>query len=66
MYGVVQNNTVHLHPDNVCYCEAKSLHLAAIFSYLTLIFLNKLMVYGFVHQVYGVVSLDSMINSKSI
>ncbi len=33
----------------------------AIFSHLTLIFLNKLMMFGVVHQVYGVVSPDSVI-----
>ncbi len=38
----------------------KDLHLAAIFSHRTLIFLNKLMMYGVVQQVYGVVSPDSV------
>ncbi len=56
MYGVVLHNTVH-----VCYSAPKNLHLAAIYSHLTIIFLNKLMVYGVVQQVYGVVTPDSVI-----
>ena len=31
-----------------------------MFSHLTIIFLNKLMVYGVVQQVYGVVTLDTV------
>ncbi len=41
------------------YCGAKRFHLAAMFSHLTLIFLNKPAIYGIVQQVYWVVSLDS-------
>ncbi len=40
--------------------KQKNLDLAAILSHLTLIFLNKLMMYGVVQQVYGVVSPDSV------
>ncbi len=36
----------------------KNLHLVAIFSHRNIIFLNKLMVYGVVQQVNGVVSPD--------
>ncbi len=42
--------------------KMQNLHLAAMFSHLTIIFLNKLMVYGVVQQVYGVVSPDSVSN----
>ena len=45
---------------SVCYCEATNLHLAAIFSHLTIIFLNKLIMYGVVQQLYGFDSPDSV------
>ncbi len=46
--------------------DEKNLHLADIFSHHTLIFLNKLMMYGVVQQVYGVLSPDSVVYSAFI
>ena len=67
MYDVVQNNTIQLHPGPHLFLNilsgasstpSKGHHVSTYVG--SSVRVNKLMVYRVVHQVYGVVSPDSV------